>query len=807
MNDLRFAVRQLRKSPGFTLLAVGTLALGIGMNTAIFSIIHDLFLRGLPFKDSARIVRVYGEAKDRNLTQLNSSVPKFWLYRDGQTVFSSIAADAGTGFILTGMGDPVQLNGDNVTANYFDLLGVRPIMGRLFLPEEEQKADVALVSESFWKKRLGGDPRVLGQNLTLNGVPTTIVGVLPNMPVAWFGPNCEIFTVKPFELPGLAPELLMRGVSYMRVIGRLKPGVAVAQAKAAMPALQEAYRAQYPANADNSWAPAVVTAAEDITGNNLRSAFIILIAAVGLVLLIACSNVANLLLVRFSGRRREISLRMAIGASRRGIVRLFVLESTLVSLMAGTAGLFLAMWVTSFVPKLAGANLPFESNIQLHTPVLFFTLALALITGAAMGLYPAWQSSRADLVDGLKDGGRAMTGGVSQQRFRRALVAAQVCLSVVLLAGASLLIASFIQLNKQSSGFRADRLWVGGIGLPPASYPDEGARTRFAQKFQAELRNTPGVETVGLADTVPLTGNYSSSPYARADGDPPPMNQRPLGVMRSVMPGFFQALGIPIVTGRDIDEHDTGDRPFVVIISQATAKRLFPNENPIGHSLFFGTQNGTGQRCEIVGIAGDVRSVQLSKTNDVEFYRPFAQRNFPFLVVAVRAAGRAGTAAAIVRTALNRVDPALPIIQPNTMDEIIGASLGQERLTMTLLGVFAGVALVLATVGIYGAVAYSVEQRTGEIGVRMALGAQTLDVLRLVIRQGMQPVIIGLLVGLGAALALGRLITAQLYETSASNPLLLGTTTVMLAAVALVACLLPARRATQVNPIQALKAE
>ncbi len=806
MNDFRFALRQLRKSPAFTLLAVATLALGIGMNTAIFSIIHDLFLRGLPFADPGRLVRLYGEAKDRNLKQLNSSVPKFWTYRDGQTIFSGFAADSGTGFILTGMGDPIQLNGDNVTSNYFDVLGVKPIIGRLFLPEEEQKADVALISRKFWNKRFQGDPQITGHSITLNGVPTTIIGVLPDMPVAWFGPDCDIFTVKPFELAGLSKDLLMRGVSYLRVIGRLKPGVTVDQAKAALPSLQQSYRAQYAANADNSWAPTVVTAAEDILGN-LRSAFIILGAAVGFVLLIACSNVANLLLVRFSGRRREIALRMAIGASRRGIVRLFVLESTLVSLLAGIVGLFLALWVTSFVPKLAGNNLPFESHIDLHPAIVLFSLVLALITGAAMGIYPAWHSSRADLVDGLKDGGRAMTGGVSQHRFRRALVAAQVGLSVVLLAGASLLIASFVRLNKQDAGFRSDHLWAGAVGLPPASYADDAARARFAEKLRIALLNTPGIEGAALGDSVPLGGNQSQSPYARVEGNPPPMNQRPLGLMRSVMPGYFRALGIPLIAGRDIDERDTADHPLVVVISQATAKRLFPNENPIGRSLLFGTQNGTGAACEIVGVVGDVRSIQLSKANEVEFYRPWAQRNFAFLLVTVRTAIRPDAAGTLVRTALNKVDPGLPIIQPNTMDQIIAASLGQERLTVTMLGVFAAVALLLATVGIYGAVAYSVEQRTGEIGVRMALGAQTMDVLRLVVRQGMQPVVIGLVLGLAAAVALGRLITAQLYETSATNPFLLGSTGLMLAAVALVACFVPARRASQVNPIEALKSE
>jgi predicted permease len=807
MIDLRFAIRQLLKSPAFTLLAVITLALGIGMNTAIFSLINDLFLKGLPFQEPDRLVILQAEAKERNLEQLPMSVPRFWHYRDGQTVFSSFSADAGTGYILTGMGDPVQLNGANTTANYFDTLGIRPILGRTFLAEEEMKADVALVSQNFWRKYLNSDPLAVGRNITLNGVATTIVGVLPNPPIAWFGRDCDIFTVKPFQLPGLTEERLMRGVSFMRTVGRLKPGVTADQARSALQVLQKSYREARPENADNTWAPVVISAAQDATGD-LRQPFFVLIGAVGFVLLIACSNVANLLLVRFTGRRREISLRMALGASRSGVVRLFVFESTLVSLIAGVVGTCLALWVVSVVPKVAGNNFPLESGLALNAPILLFTLALSLLTGLAMGLYPAWQSSRADLVDGLKDGGRAMTGSRGQQRFRRGLVAAQVGLSVVLLAGASLLIASFVRLSRQPSGFNPERLWVGFIGLPPAQYPDPQSKERVVNRLQAELKNTPGIENAAMGDGVPLGGGRSSSPYARVDGNPVPVNQRPLGLTRSISPGFLKTFGIPLLAGRDIDERDALDKPLVVLVSKSTAHKLFPGgEDPIGKRLFFGTDNNTGLPCEIVGVVGDVRSIRLDRENDVEFYRPWAQRAFPFFAVTVKSAVKPEAAAGLVRSALARVDSSLPIIQPATMNEIIDQSLGQRRLTMTLLGVFAGIALVLAMVGIYGAVAYTVEQRTGEIGVRMALGAQTADVLRLVVRQGMTPVIIGLVLGIAAALALGRLLTAQLYEVSAHNPALLGATSATLAIVALLACLIPARRASHVNPIEALRTE
>ena len=806
MNDFRFALRQLRKSPGFTTVAVLTLALGIGMNTAIFSLIQDLFLRGLPFSEPERVVRIYGEAKERDLKQMPFSVPKFWHYRDGQNVFSSIAADWGNGYILTGMGEPAQLLGGNVTANYFDLLGIHPILGRNFLPEEDTKGDVVLVTESFWHKRFNSDPMVLGRSITLNGVPTTIVGVLPNLPISWFGRDAEIFANKPFEPPGLAKDRLMRGVSFMRVTARLKPGVSITQAQAAMPALFQSYREQHPETADNSWTSVLVSAAEDVT-ENLRPAFLTLLAAVGAVLLIACSNVANLLLVRFTGRRREIALRMALGAERRGVVRLFVFESTLVSVIAGAVGLCLALWTVSVVPQVAGRNIPLEGGVTLHWPVLVFTLGLSLITGLLMGFYPAWQSSRADLVDGLKEGGRGTSGSRGQHRFRRGLVTAQVGLSVVLLAGAAMLVSSFVRLSRQEAGFRSERVWTGGIGLPPAQYPDPASRERFAQRLQTELQTAPGVEAVSIVDAVPLSGNSSSSPYARADGNPVPVNRRPLGLTRSISPGYFRTLGIPLLSGRDFTEQDKLDQPLVVILSNSTAKKLFPNENPIGHQMLFGTDNGNGLQAEVVGVVGDVRSQQLAKANDVEFYRPWPQRSTPFLNVVVRSATKPEATAGIVRAALNKVDNGLPILQPGTLEAIVTQSLGQERLTMTLLGVFAGIALLLAVVGIYGAVAYTVEQRTGEIGVRMALGAQTTDVLGLVVRQGMNPVILGLIIGLAGTFAVGRLLAAQLYQISPHNPLLLGATAIVLAFAALLACLIPARRATLVDPIEALRTE
>jgi putative ABC transport system permease protein len=806
MNDLRFALRQLRKSPAFTLIAVLTLALGIGLNTAIFSLINDLFLRGLPFKEPSRVVHLFGGDKSRDLVDIGVSAPRYQHFRDGQTVFDGLAAENAFLFTLTGLGDPVQVFGGRLTSNYFDVLGVRPIMGRNFLPQEEERADVAIVTKNFWQKRLGGDPNVLGRSITLDGTAHTIVGVLPNMPVQWFGANpiAEVWTTKPFQLPGFSYERMMRGTSFLRVIGRLKPNITLTQVKTVLPSLDQSYRTQYANKIDSGFTTTLKTLPEDVT-ENFRAGFITLFAAVTFVLLIACSNVANLLLVRFSGRRREIALRMAIGASRAGIIRLFVFESLLVSVIAGVVGAFVAWRLVPLVPKMASNFLPLESNIasSVSVPVLLFTIALSTLTGLLMGLYPAMQASRADLVDGLKEGGRGTSGSVRQQRFRKILVGAQVALSVTLVAGAALLITSFIRLSQQNLGFRSQYLWTGAITLPSAQYPDAGSRQHFVEQLLDALHDVPGIQTATVSGDIPLNGGNRTL-YARGDRDVPPAEQRASAPGHDVAPDFFKTWRIPILAGREFNEHDTAETQNVVLISQSGARKVFPGENPIGKTLMV---TSAGVPCEIIGIVGDIRSIRIKEEPGMEFYRPWSQENFPFVNVEVLSTLRTDAVTKLVQSALSKVNPGLAIAIPQSMDTIVAQALGQARLMMILLGLFAGVALLLAAVGIYGAVAYSVEQRTGEIGVRIALGAQTADVLRLILRQGMTPVLIGVGTGVAAALALGRLLRTQLYQISPHNPALLFATAVVLAFVALIACLFPARRAAHVDPIQALRAE
>ena len=787
------------------MIAVVTLALGIGLNTAIFSLIDDLFLRPLPFKDSQRLVHLYSNARERKLLELAVSVPRFQHFRDSQTIFDGFAADNQSAFTLTGLGDAVQILGGQVTSNYFDVLGVRPTRGRTFLPNEEETADVAMVTENFWHKRMGGDPDVIGRSITLGGVPHTIVGVLPNMPFSWVGPAAEVWTTKPFEIAGLSNERIMRGSGFLRVVGHLKPGVTIEQARAAMPPLEQSYRAAYPDKVDSASVMTLKTVPEDVTGN-LRPAFATLLAAVGFVLLIACSNVANLLLVRFSGRRREIALRMAIGASRGSVVRLFLLESLLVSVLAGFAGAFLAWHIVPLVPRMAANFLPFDPDVrvQLSLGVLAFTIVISALTGLGMGIYPSLQSARAELIDSLKEFGRGTTGSANQLRFRRILIGAQVALSVTLLAGAALLITSFIRLNQQKIGYRSD-VWIGFVTLPDSRYPDIAARTRFAEQTLAALRDVPGLESATISADIPLlAAAVSNFLYARPDGEILPIDKRAAGVGHNIALDYFKTWGIPLLAGRDFDAHDTPDRQNVVIISQDGAKKIFGNEDPLGKTLLVGSASIPSQ---IVGVVGDVRSRKVAEPDDVELYRPWTQDNYNFLSIDVRSGLTVEAVTKLARGALAKVDPGLAIALPQSMDAIVAQAVGQTRLMTWLLGIFAGVALLLASIGIYGAVAYSVAQRTTEIGVRMALGAQTRDVLQLVVRQGMTPVVSGLAIGIIATFGLSRLIATQLYHVSAHNPLLLMAAAALLVITALLACLLPARRATHINPVQALRAE
>ena len=803
LRDIRYAVRGLLRKPAFTLVAVVTLALGVGANTAIYSVMHAAFFASYPITNPDELLRVYGEDNGRNLQQLNLSVPKFRFVRDQQQVFSGLGAANYAGFTLLNDGEPTQIAGAFTTANFLQTFGASPILGRFFELQEEENAPVAVISETMWRERFSEDKAIIGKGLNLSGVSYTIVGIAPRLPAIW---QADVWVTQPFQLPGVDRDLLQRGVSFLAVVGRLKPGVSAERAQQEMAVITGRYRDNNAEKADATWNLVTVPMRADIIGTS-RSPLLIMFSAVGLVLLLACANVANLLLVRFAGRRREIALRQAVGAPRWRVVRQFWIESVLVSLTASALGILIGLACLPALIRLAENFISFSNEIHINLPVLALTLVLSLLTGLLMGAYPAAQASRSALSEVLHEGSRSVTSSPGQRHLRNLLVGVQVAVSLVLLVGAALLVISFFKLQKQAPGFRPDGIFTANLTLPTSRYPNIDAQAHFYLRLVDELRSTPGVINASLIQGLPLSGNNSRAPYARADGEVPPLKDRPLGLTRSATPGYFATLSIPLVAGRDFTERDTNDAPRVVIISQSTARKLFPNENPVGHRILMGAQNSTGLAMEVVGVAGDVRSQTLEGVAEVEFYRPVMQRQTTFVQLAVRTESDPAAFASTARQVLLRLDAERPLNSPSTLAAIVAQSLAQQRLLFTLLGLFAALALLLATVGVYSVVAYMVSQRTAEIGLRMALGAERRDVLRLVVGQGMKPVVFGIGVGMFGCFVLGSFIQKQLYEISAFDPLTLAAAAIGLAVVASFACWLPARRAARVDPLVALRCE
>ncbi len=804
-QDARYAGRMLLKNPGFTSVAVLALALSIGANAAIFSLIDNLFVRPLPYTHADSLIRLWGQSTNGSQQRLPASVPKFDYLRRSQQSSVALAADSGLVVAMTRLGDqPQRVSASIVTDNYFDVLGVPPIAGRTFLQGEEDRAPVVVITRQFWVNRLLSDPNAVGRTLTLDSRPYTVVGIVDHLPASDVGP-VEAFLPMPVSLSGLTPELRQRGVSYLRITGRLNPGVTIEQARAEAAILAERYRDENREKADSSLRESAIGIREDLTGS-VRPAILTLLAAVALVLLIACSNVANLLTARFAGRRREIALRAALGARRARIVRLFLFESLLLSALGAIAGLGVARLGLDILPALGATNLPLDGDVTITPAVLWATAWVALAIGVLMGIYPALQATRPSASDALKDGGRGVSGARTPHRVRSVLVACQVSLSLMLLVGAALLIASFANLRRQEPGFDPARVLTADVSLPASRYPDASAQQQFRQRLLDALRASPGIESAALGAGVALTRMDLNAPFARGDGRVPPLYERSLGLTRSVSPGYFATMSIPVLAGRDFSDHDAADSPPVIVISQSTARTLFPDTDAIGKTIITGSLGG-GMRCEIVGIVGDVRSVNLAQPNDVEFYLPFTQRPLDFAQIVVRTAGDPLQMLNEVRAAVRAVDPELPLNQPRALVDIADASLGQRKLLMTLLGAFAGLALLLATVGIYSVVAYLVGQRTGEIGVRLALGASHADVLRLVTLDALRPVTAGLAIGVAGVAVLGRLLATQLYGVSALDPRALAAAASTLGVVGLIACLVPARRAMRIDPAIALRTD
>ncbi len=806
LQDLRFALRQLVKNRGFTAIAVLTLGLGIGANVAIFSAVNTLFLRPLSFSEPGRLVRVWGAFPDRGLDQANLSYPRFEYLRDQASVFTGVSAQSFTGMTLTGRGDPEQLQACRVSDNFFATLGVRPQLGRDFLPEEDRAggASVVLISDEYWQKHFNRDPGAIGRTLTLDNRPYTVIGVLPASFRFPFN-GTPLWTTKPFEQEGVTPDLLRRGTGYLQVVGRLKPAVALAQVNEQLKVINVRYGA---ANAEkvDAGAPIFARFFQDDLVRAERPTFLVLLAAVGLVLLIACANVANLFLVRLTSRRREIAIRAALGATRRSIVRQFLTESVLTALGAGLLGSLLAVWAVDVLARVATDFLPRAAEITVDLPVLGFALLLSLGTGLLMGFMPAWQASHADVNETLKDATRGNTGGLAAGRLRSTLFVGEVALSLVLLIGAGLLLRSFARLQNVSPGFQPENLVTFNVQLSPGQYPDAVKQTVFYEQLTARLGVLPGVTAASGINNAPIiNGGNTRSPFAVEGESVPPMNERKLAIRMNTLPGYFKVMGIPLKQGRDFDWRDRTDRPNVLIISEATAHRLFPRgENPIGHRLITGLASIPR---EIVGVVGDIRAQNLDEAPGDTMYYPEAQLGDGFFNFMVRTTRPAAALRDEVRAAVHALDPGIPVDQVQSFNGLLADSLSGRRLVMGMVGSFALLALVLAGLGIYGVIAYSVAQRTSEIGVRMALGATPGSIIGLVLREGLRLTFIGLALGLSVSLALTRLLAAQLYEVSATDPLIFGGVAAFLVAVASLACWLPALRAARINPIAALRSE
>lgn len=796
LNDIRFALRGLRATPLFTALAVVTLAIGIGANAAVFTLVDNIFLRGMDVERPEQIRRLFAEAPERGVNQFPWSEAKFRFFRERQTTFQSFAADTFAAFTMTGTGDPEVLNGQRVTSGLFPMLGIRPVMGRLFHAEEEEAGpDVVIITETFWATRLTRDPAVIGRTLTLNGRAFEIVGVVADPPATLFGAS-EIWATRPFAFPGYTEELRARGVGFLRVWGRVADDVSVEQVRTHVVDLTRQYRHHHPEKVD---APMTNTlqSLDEATVANLRPAFLMLLGAVALVLLIAASNVANLLLVRFASRRREVAVRLALGSARGRVVRLFLLESLTVSGLALLLGLLIArVALVTFTDLLDGV--PVSGELALNRTVLTFTILVAALTGLLTGLYPAMQAARPAVVDALKEGGRSSTISRSQHRFRMWMVGGQVAVSSVLLVGAMLLLSSFANLHSVDLGFESDGLLVAAVPLPEGRYPDAMQQQLLIDQFMESLRTRPGIANATAAIGIPMTGFGVQGPLSRTDPETP-FNERPIGTFRFISDQYLETLDTRVVDGRTFDGSDWAHPTRSILVSEMVARQFFPNERAVGRFLLAGSRGG-GERVEIIGVVRDLQSVSLTDPPVLEVYRPFSQRLAAggFFQLLVRSASPDALATLpIVRAALTDLDPNLPLVQPQSMDDLVGGAVAQQRLLLALLGTFAGLAVALAVIGLYSVLAFLVGQRANEIGVRLALGAQRGQVTRLIWRQGMVPVVAGVAFGLVVAAASGRLVESHLFGTTATDPTSYLITGTSLLSAAAIACLIPAWRAAR----------
>ncbi|MFN0122406.1 MAG: ABC transporter permease [Blastocatellia bacterium] len=809
LQDLRYGFRLLGRKPGFTTVAIFALALGIGANTAIFSVVNSILLRPLPYPDPERLVQL-----NHNYPQisLKASVSAFGFtkYRELAQSFDYLTAVTGGSRNLTSNGEPEQVQSMSVTASLFPLLGATAAKGRVLLPEEEQqgKHRVAVLSDGLWKRRFGADPNLVNQTITLDGESYTVAGVMP--PGFQFGREfgrvVDLWTPLSFTPDQLDSRRMTN--EFLSVFGRLKQGISFQQAQSEMDALADNMRKTYaPQMTPAMWGLLLQSVNELIVGD-IRPALWMLLGAVGLVLLIACANVANLLLARAADRQREIAVRAALGAGRMRVSRQLLTESVLLGLVGGLLGLGIALTGIKLLTNISAIRIPRMHEIGIDWRVLLFTLGVSLLTGILFGLFPALQMSRGNLHDTLKEGGRTGQSG-ARGWLRGALVVIEMALALMLLVGAGLLMRSFWRLQQVSPGFQPQGVLSMMIALPANKYPDAAARMNFFRQLMPQLRALPGVESAGACLVVPMSGNNSSGSFSIEGRQIPDGQSMPHGDRWQTVAGYFETMKIPLRRGRYFTDSDTAAAQPVIVIDETMARKYWPNEDPLGKRISF-DRDAAGQPVwrEIVGLVGHVRHQGLEGESRVQYYVPFTQRaTTPGMYLVARTAGDPAGLTAAVRGAIRNLDREMPVFRVSTMETLVADSLAQRRFTLWLLGIFACAALALAAVGLYGVLAYSVTQRSHEIGLRMALGAQRRDVLRMIVRQGMTLALAGIAIGLALAFGLMRLLTKLLFEVGAGDPLTYVAIALVLGVVALLACLIPALRATRVDPMVALRYE
>ena len=801
-SDLRYALRQLLKSPWFALVAIIGLGLGIGANIALFSVVNSVFLRPLPYRESARLVRLSSTNEPEQLRRVGFSYPRYLEVQQRQEVFSDLALAAPNAFTLTGRGDPEQLVGLHASVSLLPTLGVEPILGRNFSADEDRPGGrhVALISHRVWQQRFNRDAAILGQPLTLNGSPYTIIGVLPEAASAFPLNQFEIWVPRPAEVPYLAPSQLNNGGYFFQAIARLSPGVSLAQAREAMNVIAAGYRAANPTNVDGPSRIEVVPLLEDAVGDQ-RQSYLMLFGAVGCVLLIACANIANLQLARFAGRRREIAARFALGAGRADVLRQLVTESMVLAVLGGVVGLLLAHWVLRAVVVLGADLIPRVLEIGLDPVAVVFSLLVTLLTGLAIGALPAWQAARVNVNETLKEASRGSTGG--GQRLRATLLVAEVALSLVLLIAAGLLLTSFARLQRVEPGFDPEGVFTAQVVVPPQRYDREKLVAFYEQLYQ-RLATLPGSTSAALTDRLPLTGAQTPAPVAVVGRPLPPLSERPNANRHLVSPRYFSTLGIPIRAGRDFDERDSARVPHVVIINETFARRYFPGEDPIGRTLI----TGMGQMpSQVVGVVADVRSTGLNTAPETDYFLPALQRPETFTNILVRTNVTPAAMAPVVREALRTVDPELPLLEAEALSDRIAQTVADRKLALVLMAGFAALALVLASLGVYSVMAYLVAFRTSEIGIRMALGASPGVVMRMVLGHGRRFTLIGIALGVTGALLVSRLMQQTLFEVDPADPMIYIAVATTLLVVTECASWFPARRATRIDPVIALRAE